>query len=211
MSEARLREEICEAARRLWDRDLIGGLEGNLSARLAPDRLLCTPSGVSKGHLAPDDLLMIDRAGTVLEGTGAPSSEIRLHLRIYDVREDCQAVVHAHPIVATAFSIAGIPFRSDLIPEAAFVLGDVATAPFAVPGTEAVPDAIEDLLHGRKTFLLSHHGAVTLGRDPLDAWQRMETLERVARMLEAAMSLGAVKELPTADAEVIRGWMSGDL
>ncbi|MFY9235265.1 MAG: class II aldolase/adducin family protein [Fimbriimonadaceae bacterium] len=207
MSEASLRAEMCDVGRCLWERKLVGAAEGNLSVRLGEGSLLCTPAGIPKELLRPDDLLIIDHQGKPVDG-GTPSSEIKLHLRIYDRRPDCQAVVHAHPITATAFSVAGKEIPSDLLPEAAYVLGRVATVPFAVPGTEDVPDAIEPFLSDHKTFLLSHHGAVTLGKTLTDACQRMETLERIAELLLRAEMLGGSKPLPEAGRLVIESWIS---
>ncbi len=197
MSEPELREQMCEMGRRLWQRDLIGATEGNLSVRLSADSLLCTPSGLSKGHLQPPDLVVISLDGEVLKGS-APSSEIKLHLRIYEKRPDCMAVIHAHPPVATGFALAGESIPDNLLPEAAMVLGPVALAPFAMPGTDEAPDSIEPLLADHKTILLSHHGAVTMGNSLLDAFNRMETLERVARIVLTARVLGGAEPMPSA-------------
>lgn len=176
---------------------LIGATEGNISVRLSPRQLLCTPSGVSKGHLRPDDLLVIDTKGNpVKEGSSVPSSEIKLHLRIYDVRKDCMAVVHAHPPVATGLALAGETIPDNLLPEAAVVLGSVATVPFAYPGTDEVPDAIEPLLEDHKTFLMSHHGAVVMGKDIWDACYRMETLERISKIIMIADQFGGARSMP---------------
>jgi L-fuculose-phosphate aldolase len=195
MSELKLRAELCEIGRRLWQRGLIGAAEGNLSVRLSPQRILCTPSGLSKGHMRPNDLVVIDNRGQSVDG-GAPSSEIKLHVRILAKRPDCQAVIHAHPPIATGFCLAEETIPDDLLPESAYVLGSVATVPFTMPGTDEVPDAIEPLLEDHKTFLLSHHGAVVMGRDLTDAYNRMETLERVATVILTARMLGKPKPMP---------------
>lgn len=187
---------MCEVGRRLWLRNLIGATEGNFTCRLSPRQLLCTPSGASKGHLRPDDLLIIDPNGKLVRGNGEPSSEIKLHLGIYKARPDCHAVVHAHPPIATAFTVAGEDIPDDVLPESAYVLGSVVTVPFAFPGTDEVPMRLEPFLEDHKTFLLSHHGAAALGRDLWDACYRMETLERVAAVLLAAKQLGAVRPMP---------------
>lgn len=179
----------------MWQRGLICASEGNLSMRISPLRILTTPAGYSKGHLKPSDLVTVDRKGTPLEGA-SPSTELKLHLRIYDTRPDCNAIVHAHPAVATGFALAGEEIPDDLMPESASVLGSVATVPFATPGTSELPDAIEPLLADHKTFLLSHHGAVTLGNDLQEAYDRMETLERVARIYLTAKLLGGAKPMP---------------
>ena len=195
MSDLPARAQLCEIGRRLWQRGLISAAEGNLSMRISPLRILATPAGVSKGHLKPSDLVLVDRKGVPVEG-GTPSTELKLHLRIYDKRPDCQAIVHAHPAIATGFALAGEEIPDDLMPESATVLGSVATVPYATPGTEELPDANEPLLEDHKTFLLSHHGAVTLGKDLLDAYDRMETLERVARIYLTARLLGGAKPMP---------------
>lgn len=197
MSELQLRATVCEVGRRLWQRGLIGASEGNLSVRLNTKHLLCTPSGASKGHLKPDDLVVIDLKGNPVREHGArPSSEIKLHLRCYQVRKDCAAVIHAHPQTATGFALAGEEIPDDLMPEAAVVLGSVATVPFAMPGTDEVPDLLEPLLPDHKTFLLSNHGAAVLGKDLWDAYNRMETLERVARIVLTARLIAAPRPMP---------------
>lgn len=195
VDDLKLRAEMCEVGRRLWQRDLIGAGEGNLSVRLSPQRILCTPSGPSKGHLRPCDLVVIDTKGNPIDG-GRPSSEIKLHLRMYAKRPDCMAVIHAHPVTATAFTLAGEEIPDDLLPEAAYVLGSVPTAPFGFPGTEEVGDKIEPLLADHKTFLMAHHGAVVMGKDLWDAYNRMEVLERVARMVLIARLLGQPQPMP---------------
>ncbi|MCB0826357.1 MAG: class II aldolase/adducin family protein [Armatimonadetes bacterium] len=195
MTELQLRAAICEVGRRLWQTGLVGGTEGNISCRLSARQLLVTPSGLSKGHMRPDDLVVTDLKGIPVKD-GKASSEIKLHTAIYQHREDCMAVVHAHPPVATGFALAGEDIPDNLLPEAAIVLGSVATVPFALTGTDEVPQAIEPLVHDHKTFLLSHHGAVTMGKDVYDALYRMETLERVANVIQHAKVIGAPRPMP---------------
>lgn len=202
---------MCDVGRRLWHGGLVGGAEGNLSARISPQRILCTPSGVSKGHLKPGDLVVIDNHGEPQDG-GQPSSEIKMHLRMYAVRKDCMAVVHAHPPIATAFALAGEEIPDDLLPEAAIVLGSVATVPFGMPGTNEVPDALERYCDDHKTFLLANHGAVVMGNSLMDALYRMETLERVAQVIFYARQLGEPKPMPPAAFdEMLRIGLNGKL
>lgn len=211
MTEIELRAQLCEAGRRLWQRGLVGAAEGNLSVRLSPQRILCTPSGVSKGHLKPNELVVIDNHG-VPQGDGQPSSEIKMHLRIYSCRKDCQAVVHAHPPVATGFALAGETIPDDLLPEAALVLGSVVTVPFGMPGTNEVPDALERYCEDHKTFLLANHGAVVMGNSVMDALYRMETLERVAQVILHARQVGEPQPMPeTAFAKMQKVGLNGKL
>jgi L-fuculose-phosphate aldolase len=191
-----------EVCRRLYARDLIGAGEGNVSARLGPDRFLVTPSGASKGHLSPADLVVVDGRGEVVMGRGRASTELRMHLAGYAARADVQAVVHAHPITAVALTVAGLPPPGDLVPEAAVTLGVVARAPFATPGTEEVPRSLAPLWAGHDVFLLDRHGALTVGHTLMEALDRMETLERVARIALLARLAGRCE--PMAPEQVDR-------
>ncbi len=196
-TETRLRRDLVEVCRRLYDRRLIGAGEGNVSCRLGAGSLLVTPSGRSKGHLRPEDLLRVDGAGKVLAGKGRPSTELRMHLAAYAARPDAKAVVHAHPLTAVALTVAGVPAPNDLLPEAVLVLGRIATAPFATPGTDELPASLAPHW-GSDVILLERHGALALGRSLGEAFDRLETLERVARIGLAARALGRCEPLPAA-------------
>lgn len=195
-SEADLRSEIVEIGKLLWQRGLVGATEGNISCRLGNHGILCTPSGVSKGHLKPDDMVLIDLEGHPMRTHALPSTEVRLHLRFYKHRADCQAVVHAHPPAATGFALAHKPIPNGLLPEAVVVLGPIALCAFGMPGTEALPDSVEPYVADHDTFLLANHGAVTLGASLMDAYWRMETLERVATVTAYSELLGGARPLP---------------
>lgn len=190
------RAQVVAICRRLHARDLIGAGEGNVSCRLGPDRFLVTPAGANKSELAPEDLVVVDAAGAVVEGRGRASTELRMHLAAYAARREIEAVVHAHPITAVALTVAGAPPPNDLVPEAAVTLGEIAVAPFATPGTDEVPDSIAPLLPRHDVILLARHGALALGRTLAEAFDRMETLERVARIALAARLAGRCEPLP---------------
>lgn len=194
--EGRLRQTICDVGRRLWDRGLLGACEGNISARVDSQRLLCTPSGLCKGFMSPSDLVIVDYDGRASNGA-APSSEIGIHLKAYERRDDCFAVVHAHPLTAIGMTVAGTRIPDDVLVESGAVLGPVAHLGFAYPGTPDVAQGLEEFIRTHKTFLLSHHGAMTLGSDLWDACDRMETLERVAKIITIALSLGHVQPMPS--------------
>ncbi len=202
-TETRLRRDLVEVCRRLYDRRLIGAGEGNVSCRLPGGSLLVTPSGRSKGHLRPADLLRVNLDGRVLAGRGRPSTELRMHLAAYAARPDAEAVVHAHPLTAVAITVAGLPPPNDLLPEAVLVLGRIAVAPFATPGTDEVPDSLAPHW-GSDVILLARHGALALGRDLFQALDRMETLERVCEVAARARALGSCEPLPAADVEKVR-------
>src|SRR5204863_3602356 len=137
LSERAARAAMVEVGRRLYARGLINGSEGNLSCRLGPRRLLCTPSGVNKGFLSEDQLVVTDMQGEPQNDLKRPSTELLLHLACYQERSDCTAVVHAHPPHAVALTLAGDELVP-CMPEAVTALGDVATARYATPGTPRV-------------------------------------------------------------------------
>ncbi|MDB4907609.1 MAG: Ribulose-5-phosphate 4-epimerase-related epimerase and aldolase [Gemmatimonadetes bacterium] len=193
--EERLREEVVLVCRRLWERGLIAGPDGNVSVRLSGGRVLATPSGLSKGHLMAADLVILTEAGELLTGSRSPSSEIRMHLRIYARRPDVRAVVHAHPPTATGFAVAGEDFMHPVLPEVILQMGGVPLVPYETPGSEALAARFDPLLDRHDAFLMANHGATTTGPTLLLAHQRMESLEHAARILLVARTLGRVNGL----------------
>lgn len=196
LSERAARAAMVEVGRRLYARALINGGEGNLSCRLGPRRLLCTPAGVNKGFLSEDQLVVTDFGGEALHELRKPSSELLLHLACYEEREDCLAVVHAHPPHAVALTLAG----EDLVPcmpEAVTALGEVPTARYATPGTALVAEAVRPHLAAADCVLMERHGALAMGfghRALFDGCDKMEMLEGVARV----QLLASLRRAPTA-------------
>jgi L-fuculose-phosphate aldolase len=195
VSHASVRGEIVDVCRRLYARGLISALEGNVSARLSDGTVLVTPAGVPKGELAAESLVVVDATGTV-QGTGTPTSELAVHLRIYACRPDVGAVVHAHPPVATGFAVAGETIPHGVLPEVVVFLGAVALVEYAMPGTADLAVAVAACAERHDALLLAHHGAVTVGRSLSAAYCRMESLEHAARIVLAARLVGSVTPLP---------------
>lgn len=193
----RLREQIVELGRRMWLKGLVAANDGNLSARLPDGNILCTPTAVSKGTMTPQLLCVLSPDGEVLHrGSGAgPSSELPMHLRVYQVNPKVQAVVHAHPPYATAFAIRGEGLTKHFMPETAVLLGTVPLAPYATPSTSEVPDSVEPLVLRHRACLLEHHGALTWDVDLESAYLNMERVEHVARILAITRQLGGEREL----------------
>jgi L-fuculose-phosphate aldolase len=198
-----LKQDIVCICRMLHRKNYLAATDGNVSVRLG-DRLFITPSGVNKGIMEADQVLTVDLQGQVLEGAGKPSSEIRMHLLAYELRPDVAAVVHAHLPYATGCTLAGIDLLEPILPEVVITLGGVPTAPYATPGTEEVPEAIRGYLRDYDALLLSRHGAMTVGRDVVDAYNKMEKLEHTARVVLAARLQGPVAPLPPAEVEKLR-------
>ncbi len=198
-SEADARQDVVRVCRRLYERGLIAGPDGNVSVRLAGDRVLVTPAGLSKGDLGVEDLVEVTLDGHVVAGSRKPSSEVAVHLRMYARRSDIRAVVHAHPPAATAFGVAGEAVPNRVLPEVIFQMGAVALVPYAMPGSVALADAFEPYLAGHDAFVMANHGAVTAGISLVVAHQRMESLEHAARIVMGARLLGRVNELSPAD------------
>jgi L-fuculose-phosphate aldolase len=197
----RAKEAIVEVGRRLWLRGLIAGSDGNISVRLDENRLLTTPTGVSKGFLDPELLVITDMEGRILSGDRRPSSELKMHLEIYRQRKEVEAVVHAHPPVATAFSVAGVNLDRCVLSEVVLTLGAVPTVPYATPSTDEVPESLHAIIPNCDAVLLANHGAVTWSETLESAWFKMESLEHTANILFHAMSLGNVNSLTRCDVE----------
>ncbi len=198
-----LRREIVTVCRRLYERGLIAGPDGNVSARISPDRILVTPAGMSKVDVQVDDLIELALDGKQVRGATRASSEVLMHLRIYQRRPDVNAVVHAHPPTATGFSVAGESFDNCVLPEMIFQVGWVPLVPYATPGTPALADAFEPFLAHHDAFLMANHGATTVGATLTLAHQRMESLEHSARILLTARMLGRVNPLTPLQVEAL--------
>ena len=176
------REAILDIGRRMYERRFGAANDGNISIRVA-DGFWCTPTGVSKGHMTEDMLCKIDENRNILSGSRTPSSEIRMHLRVYREDENVVSVAHSHAPAATSFAAAGLPLDDALITEAVVTLGVVPLAPFALPSTEQVPDSVAPYIKGYSAVLLENHGVLTWGQDAFEAYYRMETVEHYAQIL----------------------------
>lgn len=197
MNEELIKQQICDVCNKMWQLGWVAANDGNVSVKLDDDTFICTPTGISKSFITPDKLIKINGKAEILEANGdyRPSSEIKMHLRVYKEREDVGAVVHAHPPVATAFALAHIPLDTYSLIENAIIIGSVPITPFGTPSTNEVPDAIAPFLPEHDVLLLENHGALAVGSDVITAYYRMETLELVAKTsFHARMLLGGKPE-----------------
>lgn len=183
LSDDEAKEMICEIGRRVYNKNFVAANDGNISIKVGLNEVWATPTGVSKGFMTPDMLVKVDLTGKVLEGTRKPSSELKMHLRVYLENEEITAVVHAHPQAATAYAMAGIPLDHAYSPEGVILLGKVPVSPYAAPGTQEVPDSIAPYCKDYNAVLLANHGALTWGRDIIEAYYRMESLEHYSMTL----------------------------
>lgn len=191
MSDNNVRKEIVEIGRRLFLKDYVASNDGNISAKISENEILITPTGVSKGFMDEKDMVLVRLSdGKVLGGDLKPSSELAMHLVVYRNRPDVLAMVHAHPPVATGFSVAGISFDEVSLPEAVLGLGKIELTEYATPTTEQVPAVVLEKIEGSNALLLANHGALTVGDSLMQAYYRMETLEQVARITLVARLLG---------------------
>ena len=197
VNEYEIKKQICEIGKRIYDRGMVAANDGNISVKINDNEFLCTPTGVSKGFMTPDYICRVDKEGKVLEANGSfkPSSEIKMHMRVYAQRPDVKSVVHAHPIYATSFAIAGIPLTQPIMPEAVIALGCVPIAEYGTPSTNEIPDAVEKYLPYFDAVLLANHGALSFSDSLLAAYHKMESLEFYAQLLFNARQLGGPKEL----------------
>ena len=200
-----LRRDIVEAGRRIYQRNFVASNDGNISARVDQRRVLITPTGVSKGFMKPEDLIVVDYEGQVLEGRRKPSSEMFMHLRIFKERPDIHGIVHAHPPKATGFAVAGIPLTQCVLPEVVVTLGGIPLAEYGTPGTEEFYEPVLKYLGDYDAFLLENHGALTIGTSVMNAYYRIETLEHFAHIALVAIQLGKLQTLGREDVEKLIG------
>lgn len=198
ISEYEIKKQMCEIGKRIYDKGMVAANDGNISVKISDNEFLCTPTGVSKGFMAPDYICKVDMDGKILSANKGfkPSSEIKMHLRVYKERLDVKSVVHAHPMYATGFAIAGIPLNQPIMPEAVIALGEVPIAAYGTPSTMEIPDAVSKYLQNYDAVLLENHGALTYGDSLLGAYHKMESVEFYAQLLYISRELGGPKELP---------------
>ena len=189
-NEERLRADIVETGRRLHSRAYVASNDGNISVRLDDDRLLTTPKGVSKGFMTPDMLVTTDLDGQKVAGERDPSSELLMHLAVYQHRPDVTAVVHAHPPAATGFAVAGIPLDRAVLAEVVTTLGSIPIADYGTPSTQELADAVRKYIKTHDGLLLANHGALTVAGELFAAYYKMETIEHFARISLVARMLG---------------------
>ena len=191
-----IRSQIVQVCRSLYSKGLIAGTDGNVSVRLSDEAILSTPSGVHKGFLEEEALVVVDRNGELIKGRERPSSELPLHLAIYGRDPDARAIVHAHPPWILALSLTGYKLQPHLVTEARMFLGRVAVVPFEKPGSSALAAAVLERLDQGLAQVMAHHGAVTRGSSLQKAFELMECLEHTARITALANLLGRPEPLP---------------
>ncbi|HET6445615.1 MAG TPA: class II aldolase/adducin family protein [candidate division Zixibacteria bacterium] len=201
IGEYQLRQQIVRVGQLLYEKGFISSSDGNISARMEPGRILITPSGLHKGFLEPDVLLLVDEDGyrvgtsTTTNRQLKPTSELPMHLEIYRLRPDIGSVVHAHPPTTIALSIAGIPLADCLLPEVIVSLGLIPTTEYATPSSEESVRAIREFIGNHDALVLQRHGTVTVGRDPMQGFMRLETVEQNARIAYMLAQLGVTNPL----------------
>lgn len=183
ISDVQAKQMILEVGRRMYQGGFVAANDGNISCKVGDNEIWATPTGVSKGFMTEDMLVKLDLDGNVLEGTHKPSSEIKMHLRVFKENPKVQGVVHAHPLTATAFACAGISLEEPVLMEGVLSLGCVPLVHFALPGTEEVPEAVAPYCREFNAVLLANHGALTWGDNLMQAYYRMETTEYYAKIL----------------------------
>ena len=203
VNEYEIKKQICDIGKRIYDKGMVAANDGNISVKLNDNEFLCTPTGVSKGFMTPEYICKVDAEGKVIQANAGfkPSSEIKMHMRVYKHRPDVKSVVHAHPMYATAFAIAGIPLTQPIMPEAVIALGCVPIAEYGTPSTDEIPDAVEKYLPYFDAVLLENHGALTFSDSLLAAYHKMESVEFYAQLLTISKQLGGAQELSKAQVE----------
>ncbi|MFW9817724.1 MAG: class II aldolase/adducin family protein [Candidatus Thorarchaeota archaeon] len=195
VSDAALRQEMLTTGKKLYQKDFIAATEGNFSMRLDENRILATPSGICKGEMNPEDLVIIDIQGNHLQGKRRASSEILLHLEAYRQRPDITAVIHAHPPYCIALMLAGKGLDRPILAENVILLGKIPIAPYARPSTQKVAESIRPYIAQTDCILLDYHGSLTAGNSLQEAFYKLEMMEHSAKSYLAALQIGEAREL----------------
>ena len=204
-SDEQIRADIVECGRRLWHRGYVASNDGNISVRLDGQRLMTTPTAVSKGFMSPDMMVITDLDGRKISGDRNASSELKMHLEVYRHRPDVRAVVHAHPPTATGFAVAGIPLDRAVLAEVITTLGSIPIAEYATPSTEELPAAVRRYIKAHDGLLLANHGALAVAGDVYAAYYRMETIEHFATISLVARTLGRENLLSRGEVDRLQG------
>ena len=201
MREPELRKHLVEICHRMYRQGYIAAGDGNVSAKLDDERVLVTPTGLHKGFVTEDDLVITDLSGKLLRGTRKPSSEFLMHELAYAERDDVGAVVHAHPPITVGLALAGVTLAQCVLSETCLVLGAILTAPYSTPTTDEVPRVLRPYVRQSNAVVMDRHGALTVGRDLDEAYQRMEAMEHASKITHAARVIGPVQPLPPREVE----------
>jgi L-fuculose-phosphate aldolase len=206
-TEPHLRQAVLECGQICYERGLMVSNDGNISVRLDAERVLITPSGICKGRMTARDLLVIDLAGNVISSSKnhKPSSETPMHLEVYKQRPDLRAAIHAHPVFATALTVAGLDFPGDVLPEIALTLRHVPVTVYSTPSSHEDAEAIRPLIRDHVAILLRQHGSLTAGRDLNEALIHLERVEHTCEVFWRARLLGNVARIPPEELEKLRG------
>ncbi len=189
MTEIQARKAICEIGDKMYMKGFVAANDGNISVKISDDIIIVTPTGVSKGGMTPNSLVKMKLDGTVI-GNNKPSSEVKMHIRVYELNKAVKSVVHAHPPASTAFAIARIPLDRPIMSESVMLLGVVPVAEYALPGTTEVPDSIEPYVNSYNAVLLANHGLLTWGENITQAMHRMESAEQYCNIMTYLRQIG---------------------
>ncbi|MBT3785801.1 class II aldolase/adducin family protein [bacterium] len=177
----RQRKDLIGFCHLLYQRGYMVSSDGNLSVRLE-DGFLTTPSGRNKGLIGPEDLVSVDENGNPRQLDSKPSSEFLMHQRVYQLRPEINAVVHCHPVYATALAASSVELDSCLLTESIVTVGSVPRAPLAIPSTQEIPQSIAPLVPHTDVLLLQNHGVLAYGKTLEEAYNRLETVEHYAKI-----------------------------
>ena len=205
-TETDLRSAVIECGRIAYERHLMTSNDGNISVRMSNGCVLITPSGISKGRLALDDMLVVDLDGKIISSRDdrKPSSETPMHLEVYKQRDDVYAVVHAHPIFATTLTVADLEFPIDVLPEVLLTMGEVPITRYATPSSHEDAEVIRPFVKDHNAMLLRQHGSLTFGKNLEEALIHLERIEHVSEIYWRAKMLGTVQRVPPeAQAQLI--------
>lgn len=203
-TQRELRQELVETCRWMYEKNFITSTDGNVSVRYRENQILITPSGVHKGFLKPEDLIVTDLQGNKISGNRKASQEIAMHTAVYEMRRDIMAVVHAHPVHCIAFTLAGLNLGKNYLPEVILSVGEIPIVPYTTPTSAEVPQKIKEFILHYEALILDRHGALTIGKNLFEAYCKLERMEHVAQTLFVARQLGPIQHLSSEELQKLQ-------
>lgn len=182
ISKKEAKDLVCAIGKKMYDRQFVSANDGNITIRVGDRQVIATPTGVSKGDLRPEMLLLVDFDGNILEGSYQPTSELPMHLRIYREDDSIMSTTHAHPCYLSVFANMGLELDLAITPATAAISGRIPVAPYENPGSQELAECVAPYVKDFSVVLLANHGPISWGRTPVEAWYTLEDAESYAKM-----------------------------
>lgn len=211
-TEKEAKEIIIAIGKKMSEARFVTANDGNITIRVDDDAVWATPTGVNKGDLTEDKLIKVKISdGSVLEGTWKPTSELQMHLNAYRTDNEIVSTAHAHPLNLSVLACSGIELDLPSTPAAVCISGRVPVIPYCCSGTKALADSIIPYVKKYHVVNLGNHGPIAWGKNPWEAWYRLEDAEASAKLAMELVKLGRMRPLNSEQVKELFNFHSIDI